>query len=52
MKQIKCPVCEKRLFDSNIPLQVAKLTSINMKGADIVMKCKICKSCIAINVQE
>lgn len=52
MKQVKCPVCDKRLFDSNIPLHVAKLTGINMKNADMVIKCKNCKCCIATNIQK
>jgi hypothetical protein len=52
MKQIKCPVCDKRLFDSNIPLQVNKLNGVNLKEADMVMKCNNCKCCIATNLQN
>ena len=52
MKQIKCPVCDRRVCDSNISLQIAKLSKNNMNDADIVMKCKNCKSCVAINIKE
>ncbi len=52
MKQIKCPVCEKRACDSNKLLRIAKLSASNSKKADIVIKCKNCKSCLAINIIE
>lgn len=52
MEQIKCPVCNKRACDSNKSLQISKLSNNNIKKADIVIKCKNCKSCLAINVQD
>ena len=48
MTSIKCPVCEKRVCDSNKSPLVLKLSEKNKDEADIVIKCKNCKSCLAV----
>lgn len=51
MTPIHCPVCSKRVCDSNRPsLKIAKLSNSNVDKADIVIKCKNCKTCLAVRV--
>lgn len=52
MKQIKCPVCDKRVCDSNKSPKVEKLSNRNAERADIVIKCKNCKARLAIEMVE
>ncbi len=50
MTVIKCPVCDKRVCDSNKILRIDKLSNKNENDADVVIKCKNCKSCLAIKI--
>ena len=50
MEQIKCPICDKRVCDSDKSLKIEKISSENSGSADIVIKCKNCKAHLAVKV--
>lgn len=50
MKHIKCPICDKRVCDSDKSPNIEKLSKQNEQKADIVIKCKTCKTCLAIEM--
>ncbi len=50
MTKIYCPVCNKRVLDSDRNPQIAKLTQSNEQKADIVIKCSNCKSQLAVKI--
>ena len=50
MTKIYCPVCNKRVLDSDRNPQIAKLTQSNEQKADIVIKCNNCKSLLAVKI--
>ena len=50
MMLVKCPVCDRRVCDSNKLLRIDKLSDNNESSADVVIKCKNCKSCLAIKI--
>lgn len=50
MTVVRCPICDWRVCDSNKSPQIEKLSSINIKKADIVIKCKNCKCCLALKL--
>ncbi len=52
MTVVKCPVCNKRVCDSDKLLIIDKLSNDNKNNADVVIKCKNCKSCLAIKVNQ
>lgn len=52
MTAVPCPICKKRLLDSNKSLMIAKLSKNNEKTADIVVKCQQCKNCLAIKISR
>lgn len=49
---IYCPVCNKRICDSNKHIETAKLSKNNESKADIVLKCSNCKNCISIKIPK
>lgn len=52
MTAIPCPVCNKRVCDSDRSPKIAKLSNSNIDKADIVIKCKNCKSCLAVKISR
>ena len=50
MTVIFCPVCKKRVCDSNKPVRIAKLSNSNVEKADISIKCHGCKSSLAVKI--
>lgn len=50
VKHIKCPVCDKRVCDSDKSPKIEKLSDDNAGDADIVIKCKNCKACLIIRM--
>jgi len=50
MTVVHCPVCGKRVCDSNKPVSLAKLSNSNMQKADISIKCHGCKSSLAVKI--
>lgn len=50
MEQIKCPIRDKRVCDSDKSLKIEKISSENSGSADIVIKCKNCKAHLAVKV--
>lgn len=52
MTRYQCPVCSKRACDSAKSLLLAKLTSSNETQADVIIKCRCCKSTLAVNVTQ
>lgn len=51
MKIIYCPVCEKRICDSDKKLTVTKASENDTANADLVIKCRNCKNQLAIRIQ-
>ena len=47
-----CPICNKRACDSTKNLSITKVSQINEKQADIIIKCHCCKNTLAINVKH
>ncbi len=47
---IYCPICNKRICDSNKQIKIAKLSKNNEDKADIVLKCNNCKNCVSIKI--
>ena len=52
MTKYLCPVCNKRACDSTKHISLTKLSKINEKQADIVIKCQFCKNILAVNVTQ
>lgn len=50
MTIIFCPVCKRRVCDSNKPLNIAKLSNSNEEKADISIKCQGCKNSLAVRI--
>lgn len=50
MTAINCPVCNKRVCDSEKSPKIAKLSNSNADKADIVIKCKNCKTCLSVRI--
>jgi len=50
MMVVPCPVCGKRVCDSNKTLSIAKLSNRNMEKADISIKCHSCKNSLAVKI--
>lgn len=50
MTKIYCPLCGKRICDSNKTPKIAKLSESNQLKADIVLKCNNCKNCLAVKI--
>ena len=50
MTVIYCPVCNKRVCDSNKRPIIAKLSKSNEQKADIVIKCNNCKNRLAVKI--
>lgn len=49
-KQIKCPICEKRLVDSNEKIEslIIKPEKLREEDVDYFVKCRNCKKEIGI----
>ena len=43
-----CPICGKRICDSNKMLTLSRLSEENAEDADVALKCHICKKEIAL----
>ena len=52
MKAISCPVCQKRICDSDKSPRIAKVSKSNLPKADIVIKCHNCKNQLAIKIPK
>ena len=50
MTVINCPVCHKRVCDSDKNLKIAPLSKSNENKADIVIKCDRCKNRLSIRI--
>lgn len=50
MTEYPCPVCSKRACDSSKMLMLNKLSQSNAENADVIIKCKNCKSTLAVKV--
>lgn len=50
MDIITCPICNKRVCDSNKHPKIAKLSKSNELKADLVIKCNNCKSFLSIRI--
>ena len=48
MTIIFCPVCGKRIFDSDKRPKVEKLNVFNGVSADLIIKCHNCKNCLSV----
>lgn len=52
MTVILCPVCHKRVCDSNKNPKIAPLSKSNENKADIVIKCNKCKNQLSIRIPK
>ncbi len=52
MKVVYCPICNKRICDSNKNLKVNKFSESDEVVADMVIKCQKCKNCLSIKVSH
>lgn len=50
MMVINCPVCHKRVCDSDKNPKIAPLSKSNENKADIVIKCHQCKNKLSIRI--
>ena len=50
MTVINCPVCHKRICDSDKNPKIALLSKSNENKADIVIKCLRCKNKLSIRI--
>ena len=50
MTVINCPVCHKRICDSDKNPKIAPLSKSNENKADIVIKCHKCKNQLSIRI--
>ena len=50
MKKIPCPVCSKRICDSDKKIKIARLSNSNKDKADLVIKCNNCKSTLSVKI--
>lgn len=48
MRPYPCPICGSRVCDSERVLDIKKLSSETSNNADLAIKCKVCKSKLAI----
>lgn len=52
MTAIKCPICHKRVCDSDKTLEIAPLSKSDENKADIVIKCHRCKNQLSIRIPQ
>lgn len=52
VKNIRCPNDNARLFDSSKELKIVVIDGKNEHKADIILKCKKCKTIYGIKVIE
>ena len=52
MKFIRCPICSRRLFDSNKRMYIELVTENNEKHADFIMKCDRCKNQLSVVMSD
>ncbi len=52
MTQYPCPICHKRVCDSEKDLFLEKFSNTNTEKADIIIKCQNCKNIVAIEVNQ
>ncbi len=50
MTVILCPICHKRVCDSDKDPKIAPLSKSNESKADIVIKCHQCKNQLSIRI--
>ena len=50
MTVINCPICNKRVCDSDKNPKIAPLSKSNENKADIVIKCHKCKNQLSIRI--
>lgn len=50
MIEYKCPICEKRVCDSNKTLKILKTSNSNLGKADLIIKCKNCKTRLSVKI--
>jgi DNA-directed RNA polymerase subunit RPC12/RpoP len=50
MTEYLCPICGKRVCDSSKELKIAKQSNGNTEKADVIIKCKVCKSRLSIKI--
>ena len=50
MKVINCPICHKRICDSDKNPMISALSKSNENKADIVIKCHRCKNQLSIRI--
>lgn len=50
MTIINCPICHKRVCDSDKNPKIAPLSKSNENKADIVIKCHQCKNKLSIKI--
>lgn len=50
MRSISCPICNKRVCDSDKSPKIAKASNSNLNKADLIIKCHNCKSQLAIKI--
>lgn len=50
MGMIYCPICNRRVCDSDKALKIAKLSNSNRDKADIIIKCSNCKNSLSIKM--
>lgn len=52
MKYIRCPICTRRLFDSNKKIFIEVVTEANARISDFIMKCDRCKNQLSVVVDK
>ncbi len=50
MIQYPCPICNKRVCDSEKELRLEKQSKVNSTTADVIIKCQNCKNTVVIEV--
>lgn len=50
MTKYACPVCHKRICDSEKALSLTQTSAQTTPSADVVIKCRNCKNTISIQV--
>ena len=50
MKKYLCPICNKRACDSSKVLNLTMFSKSDAETADVVIKCKNCKSTLAVSI--
>ena len=52
MTKYPCPVCGRRICDSRKNLFLTRLSADETTLADMMIKCRVCKSTIAVMVEQ